>query len=80
MSEGWNKIIDSQPEDGVEVLIFTGVIQQTLFKFVEGGLGSGSYWNSNHPDIDDFDNAVNPDDWWRYPEDLAPPITEQEDV
>lgn len=66
----WRKIIDVQPDPDCEVILFSGVVQNTTFKFVDEGMGW--YWDSHHDCIDDL-IAVSESDQWQYLTDIAAP-------
>ena len=68
----WTKAKDGLPcDDEGEVLIFTGVIQQTSYSLFNEGMGD--YWKSSHPDIEGEIFPVEPDDQWIYISDVQPP-------
>ncbi len=66
----WRKITEFQPEDDLEVLLFSGVVQNTAFEFMDDGMGW--FWTSHHDCIDD-PIPVEPDDQWQYLTDIDAP-------
>jgi hypothetical protein len=73
MSDGveWNKILESQPVDSWEVVLFSnGVIQNVSYFFVERD--TGGFWYSSHEDIDEL-IAVKEGDQWVYIADIPAP-------